>query len=69
MRPQLLRRRDRIRTIAILGTEEYGLTVGIHVHAAGFMDFEPELERLLGEVDEFDTPATVFGVSRVGEMG
>ena len=27
--------------------EEYGLTVGIHAHAAGFMDFEPELERLL----------------------
>jgi len=26
--------------------------VGIHAHAAGFMDFEPELERLLSEVDE-----------------
>lgn len=44
--------RDRIATVARLGTEEYGLTVGIHAHAAGFMDFEPELERLLGEVDE-----------------
>ncbi len=43
---------DRIRTIARLGAEEYGLTVGIHAHAAGFMDFEPELERLLDEVDE-----------------
>jgi inosose dehydratase len=43
---------DRIRTIAKLGTEEYGLTVGIHAHAAGFMDFEPELERLLNEIDE-----------------
>ena len=43
---------DRIRTIARLGAEEYGLTVGIHAHAAGFMDFEPELERLLEEVDE-----------------
>ena len=43
---------DRIRTIAKLGAEEYGLTVGIHAHAAGFMDFEPELERLLDEVDE-----------------
>ncbi len=43
---------DRIRTVAKLGTEEYGLTVGIHAHAAGFMDFEPELERLLDEVDE-----------------
>jgi inosose dehydratase len=44
--------RDRIATIARLGTEEFGLTVGIHAHAAGFIDFEPELERLLDEVDE-----------------
>ncbi|MGE4610899.1 MAG: TIM barrel protein [Paracoccaceae bacterium] len=43
---------DRIRTIAKIGAEEYGLAVGIHAHAAGFMDFEPELERLLDEVDE-----------------
>ena len=43
---------DRIATVARLGTEEYGLTVGIHAHAAGFIDFEPELERLLSEVDE-----------------
>ena len=39
---------DRIRSVARMGAEEYGLTVGIHAHAAGFMDFEPELERLLG---------------------
>jgi inosose dehydratase len=44
--------RDRIATVAKMGSEEYGLTVGIHAHAAGFMDFEPELERLLSEVDE-----------------
>ncbi|MEM8630805.1 MAG: TIM barrel protein [Pseudomonadota bacterium] len=44
--------RDRIATVAKMGTEEYGLTVGIHAHAAGFMDFEPELERLLDEIDE-----------------
>lgn len=43
--------RDRIAEIARLGAEEYGLTVGIHAHAAGFIDFEPELERLLEEVD------------------
>lgn len=42
---------ERIRTIAKMGTEDYGLTVGIHAHAAGFMDFEPELERLLEEID------------------
>lgn len=44
--------RNRIAEIAKLGSGEYGLTVGIHAHAAGFMDFEPELERLLDEVDE-----------------
>ena len=43
---------ERFRTIAKMGSEEYGLTVGIHAHAAGFIDFEPELERLLDEVDE-----------------
>ncbi len=43
---------ERFRTIARIGSEEYGLTVGVHAHAAGFMDFEPELERLLGEVDD-----------------
>lgn len=44
--------RDRIATVAKLGAEDYGLTVGIHAHAAGFIDFEPELERLLDEVDD-----------------
>ncbi|MFY0662571.1 MAG: TIM barrel protein [Shimia sp.] len=44
--------RDRIAETARIGSEEYGLTVGIHAHAAGFMDFEPELERLLNEVDD-----------------
>ncbi|WP_371168078.1 TIM barrel protein [Aliiroseovarius sp. 2305UL8-7] len=44
--------RDRIAETARIGSEEYGLTVGIHAHAGGFMDFEPELERLLDEVDE-----------------
>ncbi|MGQ0567084.1 MAG: sugar phosphate isomerase/epimerase family protein [Gemmobacter sp.] len=43
--------RDRIAQVARLGAEDHGLTVGIHAHAAGFMDFEPELERLLDEVD------------------
>lgn len=44
--------RDRIAEVARIGAEGYGLTVGIHAHAAGFIDFEPELERLLEEVDE-----------------
>ena len=44
--------RDRIAKVARLGADAYGLTVGIHAHAAGFVDFEPELERLLDEVDD-----------------
>lgn len=44
--------RERIATVAKMGAQDYGLTVGMHAHAAGFCDFEPELERLLGEVDE-----------------
>ena len=44
--------RTRLAEAARIGTEDYGLTVSIHAHAAGFMDFEPELERLLDEVDE-----------------
>jgi len=43
--------RDRIAHVAQMGTDA-GLTVGIHAHAAGFMDFEPELERLLDDVPE-----------------
>ncbi|MEM7720309.1 MAG: TIM barrel protein [Pseudomonadota bacterium] len=43
--------RDRIKEAAKIGVD-HGLTVGMHAHAAGFMDFEPELERLLNEVDE-----------------
>jgi inosose dehydratase len=41
----------RFREICKMGVD-HGLTVGIHAHAAGFMDFEPELERLLGEIPE-----------------
>lgn len=41
----------RLRDVARMGSEEYGLTVSIHPHAAGFIDFEPEIERLLAEVD------------------
>jgi len=44
--------RDRIVTVSRIGVEVYGLTVSIHAHAAGFIDFEPELDRLLDEVDE-----------------
>ncbi len=42
----------RFRQIARMGSQEYGLEVCIHPHAGGFMDFEPEVERLLSEIDE-----------------
>ena len=41
----------RIKAAAQIGAD-HGLIPSIHAHAAGFMDFEPELERLLDEVDE-----------------
>ncbi len=44
--------RDRIATVARMGHEDFGLDVSIHAHAGGFIDFEPELERLLGEIDD-----------------
>lgn len=43
--------KERIVTVAKIGAEEYGLIPEIHPHAGGFMDFEPEVERLLAEVD------------------
>ncbi len=42
---------SRFKTICKMGTQEYGLDVSIHPHAGGFMDFEPEVERLLSEID------------------
>ncbi len=44
--------RDRIAEIARMGAEDHGLIPSIHAHAAGFVDFEPELERLLDEVSD-----------------
>lgn len=41
----------RLKEICKMGVDQ-GLTVGIHAHAAGFMDFEHELERLLSEIPE-----------------
>lgn len=43
---------DRIRTVAVLATEEYGLIVSIHSHSSGFVDYLDELEQLLEEIDE-----------------
>ncbi|MBV1703586.1 MAG: TIM barrel protein [Hyphomicrobiales bacterium] len=41
----------RIRDVARMASEDYGLVASIHPHAAGFVDFEPEVERLLADVD------------------
>lgn len=43
--------RDRIMTVARMGAEDYGLIPELHPHAGGFLDFEPEVERLLAETD------------------
>jgi inosose dehydratase len=43
--------RNRIETVARMGAENYGLTVSVHPHAAGFIDFEAEIERLLAGID------------------
>lgn len=42
---------DRIRSAAEIGVDEFGLTVSIHAHAAGFVEFEDELECVLAAVD------------------
>lgn len=42
---------SRFRDISRMGSDEYGLTVSLHPHAAGFMDFESEVERLLSAID------------------
>ncbi len=42
---------SRFREIAKMGTEEFGLTTSLHPHAAGFIDFEEEVERLLQDID------------------
>jgi inosose dehydratase len=42
---------DRLRTIAKMATEEFGLATSIHAHAAGYVEFEDELERILDHID------------------
>ena len=42
---------QRFSDISRMGHDDYGLTVSLHPHAGGFADFEPEVERLLGDID------------------
>ena len=45
--------RNRLVTVARMGAEEFGLVPELHPHAGGFMDFEPEVARILdGEKPE-----------------
>jgi inosose dehydratase len=42
---------DRIRSVARMGVEQFGLQVTMHAHAAGFVEFEDELEDVLDAID------------------
>lgn len=41
---------ERLRTVARIGVEEFGLVVTMHAHAAGFVEFEDELEDVLNSI-------------------
>ena len=43
---------DRIRTISALANDEYGMRVSMHAHAAGFIEFDDEIHRLMDAVPE-----------------
>ncbi|GAB3484175.1 TIM barrel protein [Marinomonas epiphytica] len=43
---------DRVETIAKIGTEEFGLDVSLHGHAAGFIEYKDEIEKTLDHIDE-----------------
>jgi len=38
---------DRIETVCKIATQEYGMTVSLHAHAAGFIEFEDEIDRTM----------------------
>lgn len=42
----------RLRQVARLAKEEYGLTPSIHAHTAGCIEFRDEIDRVLDEIDE-----------------
>jgi inosose dehydratase len=42
---------DRIKAVARMGTEEFGLQVTMHAHAGGFVEFEDELEDVLSAIE------------------
>src|SRR5439155_15768457 len=42
---------DRLRTVARMAVEEYGLAATIHAHAGGWVEFEDELDGVLEAID------------------
>ena len=48
---------DRIREVCAIASGEYGMTVSVHAHAAGFVEFEDEIDRLMDAV-----PAELLGL-------
>jgi inosose dehydratase len=42
---------DRLRTVARMAAEEFGLAASIHAHAGGWIEFEDELENVLDAID------------------
>ncbi len=57
---------DRLRTVARMAVEEFGLKASIHAHAGGWIEFEDELETILEAIDPnllgicLDTGHSVF---------
>ena len=43
---------ERLRIAARIGRDEYGLEAALHAHAGGYIEFEDELDRVMGEIDE-----------------
>jgi inosose dehydratase len=43
---------ERVKTVAKIGTEEYGLNIALHGHAAGFIEYKDEIEKTLEQIDE-----------------
>lgn len=43
---------ERVETVAKIGQEEYGLDIALHGHAAGFIEYQDEIESALEMIDE-----------------
>ncbi len=43
---------QRVETIAKIGSLEYGLDIALHGHAAGFIEYQDEIENTLDSIDE-----------------